>query len=238
VKQSLKIGNKMRKDYRIFEGLRVAVLVTFTSGFINSYTFNTQGMRFSGMQTGNLLYMMIHFARGEYSETFSYLLPILSFILGQFFTYYLRKWCKNHKKRWHALGSKMLLLFMIVIVFMVPFASRDIIIVSLAFFASIQLDTFKRVRGISYANIMMTGNIKNVAQLFIKGFSEKKPKLLKQSFYTLTMIISFLIGVFISTVMTTYFFEASLFFTLIPLAILTYLVHIEKYLTDFKHVIK
>ena len=30
MKQSLKIGNKMRKDYRIFEGLRVAVLVTFT----------------------------------------------------------------------------------------------------------------------------------------------------------------------------------------------------------------
>ena len=36
----------MTKDYQNFEGLRVAMLLTFMSGFIDAYTFITQGGRF------------------------------------------------------------------------------------------------------------------------------------------------------------------------------------------------
>ena len=34
---------KMKKrSYRVFEGLRVATLVSYIGGFINAYTYNTQ----------------------------------------------------------------------------------------------------------------------------------------------------------------------------------------------------
>ena len=42
------------------------------SGFIDAYTFITQGGRFASMQTGNLLYMMMKFADGHFKEAFSF----------------------------------------------------------------------------------------------------------------------------------------------------------------------
>ena len=47
-----------KKNYRIFERVRVAVLITFISGFLDAYTFVTQGKRFAGLQTGNFIYLM------------------------------------------------------------------------------------------------------------------------------------------------------------------------------------
>ena len=52
---------KMKKrSYRVFEGLRVATLVSYIGGFIDAYTYNTQDERFASIQTGNLLYLVIH----------------------------------------------------------------------------------------------------------------------------------------------------------------------------------
>ena len=57
-----------KKDYRIFERVRVAVLITFISGFLDAYTFVTQGKRFAGLQTGNLIYLMKNLAEGNLAE--------------------------------------------------------------------------------------------------------------------------------------------------------------------------
>ncbi len=43
------------KNYRIFEGLRVATVLTFISGYLNAFTFITQGGRFAGVQSGNVI---------------------------------------------------------------------------------------------------------------------------------------------------------------------------------------
>ena len=57
---------KMKKrSYRVFEGLRVATLVSYIGGFIDAYTYNTQDERFASIQTGNLLYLVIHLVEGN-----------------------------------------------------------------------------------------------------------------------------------------------------------------------------
>ena len=77
---------KMKKrSYRVFEGLRVATLVSYIGGFIDAYTYNTQDERFASIQTGNLLYLVIHLVEGNIARAFSYAIPIFFFILGQFF---------------------------------------------------------------------------------------------------------------------------------------------------------
>jgi uncharacterized membrane protein YoaK (UPF0700 family) len=35
-----------KRSYRVFEGLRVATLVSYIGGFIDAYTYNTQDGRF------------------------------------------------------------------------------------------------------------------------------------------------------------------------------------------------
>ena len=39
-----------KRSYRVFEGLRVATLVSYIGGFIDAYTYNTQDGRFASIQ--------------------------------------------------------------------------------------------------------------------------------------------------------------------------------------------
>ncbi|MGT2949512.1 YoaK family protein [Streptococcus devriesei] len=218
----------MAKDYRNFEGLRVAVLLTFISGFIDAYTFITQEGRFASMQTGNLLYMTINLAEGHLKEAFSFLIPIVFFILGQFFYYFLRRWVTPKNVRWHKFSTYVLLILLAVIAVLSPLLPSIFTIAGLAFFASIQLATFKRVRGYTYTNTMMTGNIKNAAYLFLKGSVEKNEQILKQSIYIITVIVTFMAGVLLSTVMCRYLTESSLYILLLPMLALVYFLNIER----------
>ena len=51
--------------YRVFEGLRVATVLTFISGYLNAFTFVTQGGRFAGVQSGNVIATAYHLALGN-----------------------------------------------------------------------------------------------------------------------------------------------------------------------------
>lgn len=218
----------MTKDYQNFEGLRVAMLLTFMSGFIDAYTFITQGGRFASMQTGNLLYMMMKFADGHFKEAFSFFIPIIFFILGQFFYYFLRKWITPKNLRWHKSSTYVLFILLSVIAIFSPILPSIFTIAGLAFFASIQLATFKRVRGYPYTNTMMTGNIKNAAYLFLKGSVEKNEQIRKQAFYIFMAIIMFMIGVLLSTVMCRYLIKSSLYFLLLLMLALIYFLNKEE----------
>ena len=81
-----------KRSYRVFEGLRVATLVSYIGGFIDAYTYNTQDGRFASIQTGNLLYLVIHLVEGHIARAFSYAIPIFFFVLGQFFVFFVKKW--------------------------------------------------------------------------------------------------------------------------------------------------
>ncbi len=51
-----------QKEYRVFEGLRIACSLTFISGYLNAFTFVTQGGRFAGVQSGNVISLAYFFS--------------------------------------------------------------------------------------------------------------------------------------------------------------------------------
>lgn len=79
------------KSYRLFEGLRVAMLLTFVSGYIDAFSFQTQGKRFAAVQTGNLIYFAMALAEKDWQKVLDYAIPLLVFSLGQFINYFIRK---------------------------------------------------------------------------------------------------------------------------------------------------
>lgn len=218
----------MTKFYRRFEQLELALLVTFMSGFINAYSYNTQGGRFAGVQTGNVLMMMIFTGKGEFSRALTYLLPIVVFIVGQFVTYFLRQFAYKNNYRWHAFSAKCLLLLLAVTAIISPYVTEHVTIALLALFASIQLETFKRIHHLSYGNVMMTGNLKQASLFLVQGLVEKDEQLRQQAYHLLAVIASFMLGVLVSTGLTTYFYEQSLYLLLIPMLAVSLLLKIEK----------
>lgn len=218
---------KKTRSYRVFEGLRVATLVSFIGGFIDAYTFNTQEGRFASIQTGNLLYLVIHLVEGHWERAISYGVPIIFFILGQIVVYVAKKWLISHKKRWHLQAIRLAFLLMVVLSVITPFVSSTITISGLAFFASLQVGIFKRVRGLAYASFMMTGNITNTTIMITRAIDEKDKNLLKQASYTICVIFAFMIGIALSTKISDYCHEYSLYLMLLPLGILNYFLFVE-----------
>lgn len=207
----------IKKQYCVFEGLRIATFLTFISGYLNAFTFVTQGGRFAGVQSGNVISLAYYLALGNFKQVYNFTIPILFFVFGQFFTYLARHWFLKSDYSWH-FGSSLVMTFLISFgVILTPFLPDDFTIATLAFVSSIQLETFRKLRGASYANVMMTGNVKNAAYLWFKGVVERDCELKKRGRNIFFIILSFMLGVVTSTRLSFVFGEYALAFVLVPL---------------------
>ncbi|MDQ0223482.1 YoaK family protein [Streptococcus moroccensis] len=217
-----------KKSYRLYEGLRVATLLTFVSGYIDAFTFHTQGKRFAAVQTGNLIYFALAIADQHWVRVLDYAVPLLVFSFGQWLNYAIRQKIMASPLRWHAFSSKMMLAILTLTVLFTHHLPPVLTIIGLSLFASIQVDTFKRLRGAPYGNVMMTGNIKNAAHLMGKGIMEGNPRLRHEALLIYSVMFSFVIGIITSSYLTKQFGETALAFALLPVILLNYWLGNEK----------
>lgn len=223
------MSKKKRKHYQVYEGLRCAMTLCFISGYVNAFTYMTQGKRFAGVQTGNLLSFAIRLSEQQLKEALQFLLPMIVFMLEQSFTYFMHRWATKKRLHWYLLSSVMLTGLAFGTALFTPFLPSNVTVAALAFFASIQVDTFKTLRGASYANVMMTGNIKNAAYLLTKGLYEKNHELTHIGRNTLIVILAFAVGVVCSTLLCIAYGEYALMPILMPLLYVNYLLAQEFY---------
>lgn len=225
----MKQGVEMnQKDYRVFEGLRVACSLTFISGYLNAFTYVTQGGRFAGVQSGNVISLAYYMAKGDFAQVVNFCVPILFFVIGQFFTYLARKYFEKQSWSWHFGSSLIMLICILLTILLSPIMPASFTIASLAFVASIQVETFRRLRGAPYANVMMTGNVKNAAYLWFKGMIEQDAELKKTGRNILFTIIGFMLGVIIATQLSFQFEEYALIGILFPVLYINYKLWQEK----------
>ncbi|MGQ7371965.1 YoaK family protein [Streptococcus suis] len=198
------------REYRVYEGLRVATCLTFVSGYLNAFSYLTQGGRFAGVQSGNVVLLASHLAQGSIKSTIHFLVPIVFFTLGQFFTYLAKKYFLKHRYPWH-FGSSLIILCLIVLtIVLTPFVNSFFTMGLLAFTASIQVETFRSLKGVHYANVMMTGNVKNAAYIWFKGLMEKNAHLQETGRNIYIIILGFMLGVCLSTLFSQSFGEYAL----------------------------
>lgn len=217
-----------RKNYRIFEGLRFASCLTFISGYMNAFTLVTQEGRFAGIQSGNVVYLAYYLAKGAFTTAVLFLVPIFFFMLGQCLTYLARSYCVRKKLPWHLSGSLIMTVLVLIAIILNPMIGPSLTIAILSLAASVQIETFRHLRGAPYANVMMTGNVKNSAYLLFKGWMEKDKLLFRQGGYIMVTIISFIFGVFLSTHLSFQFGESALCFLMLPSMYLNYQLWQEK----------
>ncbi|MTB63415.1 DUF1275 domain-containing protein [Streptococcus sp. zg-86] len=218
----------IKKEYQVFEGLRIATSLTFISGYLNAFTYVTQGGRFAGIQSGNIIMLSYYLARRDIVQVVSFLNPIFFFTIGQFVVYMTKRYFGTNKWLWHFCSSLMMSSFVLFAVMISPFVGPFLTMAILAFVASIQIGTFQKLRGAPYANVMMTGNLKNAAYLWFKGWMENDPVLRKRGQETILILISFSTGVIVSTLLSIQFSEYSLAYVLLPALYVNYELWKEK----------
>ena len=72
------------------ESFYLALLLTVSGGFLESYTYISRDGVFANAQTGNLIKLAMGISDFNYIEIIRYSLPIIAFVVGIIISCYLR----------------------------------------------------------------------------------------------------------------------------------------------------
>ena len=159
------------------EALLNSAFLALSGGFQDAYTYNARNEVFCNAQTGNVVLMSQHFMAGELTAGLGYFFPIIFFALGVW------------------VAEKMLA--EILILFTVGFLPTEYNMLANAmasFACAMQVQSFRKVNGYSYASTMCIGNLRSGTAALSVYFREKKSKQLSQAMYYFGIILMFALG--------------------------------------------
>lgn len=182
-----------------------SLFLALSGGFQDAYTYNSRGKVFSNAQTGNVVLMSQHFMEGRWQEVIRYLLPLLAFAVGVFIAERIQ-YRHRYAKRLH--WRQGILLAEIAILFIVGFMPEKWNLpatIMVSFACAMQVQTFRKVGGYSYASTMCIGNLRSGTAALSVWCREKKPEQLEQALYYFGIIFFFAIGAGIGGILSIRF---------------------------------
>ena len=198
--------------------LTAACLLSIVGGFLDIYTYLYRGKVFANAVTGNMVLFGYSLAELQWRQCGRYLLAILFYALGVFAAEFVhRKLPAFRRLGWHQLVIALELLCLAPVVF-IPYGDFDFAVNALiAFVCALQVQTFRRVRGLPFASTMCTGNLRSGTEaLFQSGVTGDKDELAKAYHYYL-VIGCFVAGAAAGAVLLKMF--GHLIFLLAPLGL-------------------
>ena len=185
---------QLQEDIQMSEAFITSVFLALSGGFQDAYTYFTRNEVFSNAQTGNIVLMSTHLMMGEWMDVLRYLCPLLAFAGGVFFAE-RRPMVFKYAKRLH--WRQGILLMEIIILFAVGFmpARLDLLATALVSFAcAMQVQTFRKVSGYSYASTMCIGNLRSGTEAFTIYLHTHDTEKLKKALYYFGIILFFGLG--------------------------------------------
>ena len=170
------------------------LIVVFSGGFQDAYTFVVRGRVFANAQTGNLVLMSTHLLGGRWQQGLRYLFPVLAFMLGVFIADNIEHRFK-HSKRMH--WRQNIVFAEAVIMFVVGLLPQEYNMIAncmVSFACAMQLYSFKKINGNAYASTMCIGNMKSFVIALSAYLRTKKGSDLSKTFNYFLVIIIFSIG--------------------------------------------
>ena len=194
-----------KADIQMSEAFVTSVFLALSGGFQDAYTYFTRDGVFSNAQTGNVVRMSQHFMMGEWSEGLRYLFPLLAFAVGVFVAERIQGSFKYARKlHWR---QSVLLCEMAILVFVgfLPGNLNMAATVLVSFSCAMQVQTFRKMGGYSYASTMCIGNLRSGTAAFSHYLQDKKTEQLKQAAYYFGIIFLFAIGAGLGGNLTEHF---------------------------------
>lgn len=143
------------------EAFICSAFLALSGGFQDAYTYNTRNEVFSNAQTGNVVLMSQNFMTGKWEAGLKYLFPLFAFALGVLIAEQIQhkyKYAKRLHWRQGILGAEIIILF---IVGFIPQRGNMIATVLVSFACAMQVQSFRKVNGFSYASTMCIGNLRS-----------------------------------------------------------------------------
>lgn len=185
---------------RLFTGKQMSeaficsAFLALSGGFQDAYTYNTRNEVFSNAQTGNVVLMSQNFMKGKWMAGLKYLFPLFAFALGVMIAEQIQnryKYAKRIHWRQGILGAEIIILF---IVGFIPQQGNMLATVLVSFACAMQVQSFRKVNGFSYASTMCIGNLRSGTAALSFYLRERRPEQLRQAMYYFGIIFLFAVG--------------------------------------------
>ncbi|SFR93256.1 YoaK family protein [Anaeromicropila populeti] len=208
----------MNQQKKMSESLYTAFLLAIVGGFLDAYSYIVRGHVFANAQTGNIVLLALNLAKSNFSLAFYYLIPILAFITGTLTTEILKYlFYKNRFIHWRQIILLVEVLFLIIVSFLPNGSMNSFANIILSFVCSMQVQSFRKINGNSYATTMCTGNLRSgTEQLFSFLLTKEKAHVYK-CFSYFGVIVFFLLGAYVGSFLISYFGIKSILFCCILL---------------------
>lgn len=179
---------------QVSDSLPIGILLTFTGGYLDAYTYFSRGGIFANAQTGNIVLLGIRLAEGQWLHALEYLVPIFSFVLGVYIAEEIQ-W--HHKWRQAVHWRQIVLLIEVAILAVVaflPHSVNELANSAVSFVCALQVDSFRKIRGHSMATTMCTGNLRIATEAVSLFRHRREPLLLKKGAVYYGSIAVFILG--------------------------------------------
>ena len=168
--------------------------LALSGGFQDAYTYNTRGGVFSNAQTGNVVLMSQYVMVREWQVVLRYLLPLFAFAVGVLIAEQIQYRYKFAKKIHWRQGILLIEMIILFIVGFIPEKWNMEATILVSFACAMQVQTFRKVAGYSYASTMCIGNLRSGMDALSVYMREKRTEQLKASGYYFGIILLFGIG--------------------------------------------
>ncbi len=199
-------------------------ILIIVAGFFGAYTFLLRGNVFCNAQTGNVVLMGMALGAAKWSEALYYLIPISAYLMGAFVSEALPNPIKHCLPiRWDTLLIVIEMLVVLGLGFLPESAPVQISQVAINLIASMQYNTFRQAEGVPMATTFATNHIRQIGICLAKavrhlhtGDKSHRQKLRQH----IEMLIFFLLGAVIGTVLCNLFLGKAIWVTLLPLGVI------------------
>ncbi len=219
--------NAIKKNERYFlmcERKWIYHTLMVVAGFFGAYTYLLRGYVFCNAQTGNVVLMGMALGARKWGEAFYYLIPISAYLMGAFVSELLPKPIKNCLRiRWDTLLIAIEMLVVLGLGFVPESAPVQISQVAINFIASMQYNTFRQAEGVSMATTFATNHIRQIGiglAKEVKGAHKGDKSHREKLKQHVEMLIHFLIGAVVGTVLGNLYLGKAIWATLLPLGVI------------------
>lgn len=194
----------MKIKRQMSETFLLGATLALAGGFLDAYTYVCRGGVFATAETGNIVLMGLRLANGELKSALHYLIPITAFACGVLASELVKKkFKKNVVPHWRQITVALEIAVLATISFVPSNDSNNIYTNALvAFAASLQVQSFRVISGISLTTTMCTGNLRSATENFFAAVTNKSRTSLKKSLKYFIIIGFFITGAITGAIVT------------------------------------
>lgn len=183
------------RDTLAHESLIVGIMLALSGGFLDTYTYTLRGGVFANAQTGNLVLMAVKLADQDFLSALYYFIPVTAFFLGVLLTEIIkRRFSEKVFLQWQHVALLLEIALLLIIGFVPRWVPNAVVNVTISFICSVQVQSFRKTKGLPYATTMCTGNLRSAADNFSAFLFKKEPESLKKCLRYLVIIAMFCTG--------------------------------------------